>query len=101
MEIICNKESGIEFPKYDKGKLSLYIDCWVENGDTDLTRTYELQYNLQISLLKTLNKWMELLLEKLGMALKITIGCAFSDESVNNSVLGCRTNLDIEWRKVG
>lgn len=98
IEILWDEEGEIDPHKHNKGNITLWIDCWVENSD-DQSTSYGLLYELQKVFFDAIDRWPEAAVEALGIALKVTIGSTVSDGGTSRPIAGSRTTLKIEWRK--
>jgi hypothetical protein len=98
IEVTYDGEQAISFTQF-QGNVDLWADLWLKSSSNDPAEAYDLQDAMQQKVLAVLIEWPAQILEKLGIATKLTIKEITSDGDLYRPSVGARIVLNIEWRK--
>ncbi|VBB05571.1 Hypothetical protein LUCI_0781 [Lucifera butyrica] len=99
IEVQWDEEAGVSIHKANQGNLTLWLDIWVRSDQVTPDEVYQQQYEAQLAILNSLEEWSDLLLEEVGLAVKIDCPGIASQGTITRPSFGCRMIITMEWRK--
>lgn len=99
IEILWDDETGISLFTANKGELTIWIDVWIRSDEKDPGTAYDILNGLQNQICVVLIRWTDVLLDDLGIAVKLSLREAVSDGDSNRPLAGSRMVIEIEWRR--